>query len=76
MSFRLSSVVPFAPVARSVLMIASPALKPVPDKPVAARFPLWRSASRVIASAAATDGPMVRFGGFQTIPVLAAGGPE
>jgi hypothetical protein len=76
MPIRPPRLIPFALLAGSVLMIASLAMKPVPDKPVAALFPPWWSAARVIASAAAADGAIVRFGGFQTILVLAAGGPD
>ncbi len=76
MPVRIPTLVPFALLTGSVLMIASLAMKPVPDKPVAALFPPWWSAAQVIASAAAADGAIVRFGGFQTVLVVAAGGPD
>jgi hypothetical protein len=76
MLIRPSTLVPFALLLASVLLTACLALKPMPDKPVAALFPPWWSAARVMASAAGTNGAIVRFGGFQTVLILAAGGPD
>jgi hypothetical protein len=76
MPIRLPSFIPFALRAVSVLASASLAVKPAADKPVAVLFPPRRSAARVIATAAAADGAIVRFGGVPTILVLAAGGPD
>ncbi len=70
---RPSTFVPFTLLAASVVLTAGLAARPMPGKPVAALFPPWWSATSAMTSAAAANGAVVRFGGFRTILILAAG---
>jgi hypothetical protein len=76
MHCRLFRLVPYALMAVSIALTAMVALAPMPNRPVAAFFPPWWSAERTFGAAARSGAPIVRFGSFTGILVLAAGEPE